>query len=205
MKINEDYSIQVYKIIEKDFEDYDSEKLIKLFREYLKDEMSKEFNEYYNQTVLDKEKINFGTFSYQWSLHLRRNHIDYLNKNYELLKKEIIEKKDINLFYQKFGIDENGRRNKSFCCKLFHTFLPNEFIPLDNPIKDHFELGKFDFLLCEEIVRKGYLMFISKNQEKIKLIRDILSKEEFKFFRVKELSDIRLLDMMYWYILNRRK
>ena len=203
MKINEESSVKVCKIIEKDFEDYDSEKLIKLFREYLKDKRSKDFNEYYNQTVLDKEKINFGTFSNKWALHLRRNHIDYLNKNYELLKKEIIEKKDINLFYQKFGIDKNGRRNKSFCCKLFHTFLPDEFIPLDNPIRDHFKLRKFDFLLCEEIIRIGYLMFISKNHEKIKLVRDVLFSDEFKFFRVKELSDIRLLDMIYWYILNR--
>jgi len=200
------YPIQVYKIIEKDFENYDNEKLIELFRKYLKDKRSIDFVKYYNRTVLDKEKINFGMFSNKWALHLRKNHIDYLDKNYELLKKEILNKKDIYSFYKKFGIDKNGRRNKSFCCKIFHSFLPNEFIPLDNPIRNHFKLKDFNsdhHLWCEQIIRSGYLIFISKNKKKIKLIKEVLSDKEFEFFRIKELSNIRLLDMIYWFILNR--
>ncbi|UZE94286.1 MAG: hypothetical protein IB618_01810 [Candidatus Pacearchaeota archaeon] len=207
-KGNKIYSMQVSKIIEEDFKEYDKEKLIKLFREYFKDKRSIDFVKYYNKTVLDKEKINFGMFSNKWALHLRKSHIDYLDKNYKLLKKEILNKKNIYLFYKKFGIDKSGRRNKSFCCKLFHTFLPNEFIPLDNPIRNHFKLKNFNsdhHLWCEKIIRNGYLIFISKNKEKIKLIKEVLSDKESEFFRIKELSDIRLMDMIYWFILNRRK
>jgi len=208
MEKDKKYSMQVNKIIEEDFKIYNKEKLTKLFREYFEDKRSIDFIKYYNKTVLDKEKINFGMFSNKWALHLRKTHIDYLDKNHELLKKEILNRKDIYSFYKNFGIDKEGRRNKSFCCKLFHSFLPNEFIPLDNPIRNHFKLKNFDsdhHLWCEKIIRRGYSMFISKNKKKIKLIKEVLSNKEFEFFRIKELSGLRLMDMIYWFVLNRAK
>jgi len=209
---DKDLSDIVSEIIKKQFNELNEKKLIILFKGYLLDKRSVSFTEYYHKTVLDKQKIKFGTFSYQWALHLRKKHIEFLDKNYGLIKKKILGKKDIHSFYRKFGIDLYGRKNKSFCCKLFHTFLPHEFIPLDNPITNNFKteiknirkIRNIDFLEWEDIIRNGYLKFASRNKSKIKLIRKVLSRKEFSFFRVDELSDIRLLDLMYWYNLNRK-
>ena len=87
--------------------------------------------------------------------------------------------------------------------KLFHTILPNKFPPLDNPIRKHFKLQRIDFIESLFIVKKGYGLFISDNQDKIQMIRDNLYKTKFKVFRVSELSDLRLLDMYYWLKISR--
>ncbi|MBU0472462.1 MAG: hypothetical protein KKF65_07575 [Nanoarchaeota archaeon] len=212
VKEQEKLSNLVCLIIEKQFKEFDESKLNELFRGYLSDKRSVTFTNYYHETVLDKQKINFGTFSYQWALHLRKKHIEYLDENYELIRKKILEEKDIYSFFRQYGIDQDGRQNKSFCCKLFHTFLPKEFIPLDNPIMKNFKteikkknkITEMHFLEWEDVIRHEYIQFSSKNKSKINLIIKLLLKKEFSFFRVNELSDIRLLDLIYWYNLNRK-
>ena len=37
------------------------------------------------------------------------------------------------------------------------------------------------------------------------MLRNILSKNKFSYLRIKELSDIRILDMHYWFKENREK
>ena len=44
---------------------------------------------------------------------------------------------------------------------------------------------------------------IKENQDKINLIKKLLSKPEFAYLRINELSDIRILDMYYWFKENR--
>ena len=91
----------------------------------------------------------------------------------------------------------------SFCSKLFHTVLPNEFPPVDNPIKNRFNLQNEDFIDSVLIIKKGYELFLEDNQDKIHLIKGVLSKPKFAELRVNELSDIRILDMYYWFKENR--
>jgi len=46
-------------------------------------------------------------------------------------------------------------------------------------------------------------MFIAENPDKITLIRELLSKPKFAYLRINKLSDIRILDMYYWFKENR--
>jgi hypothetical protein len=55
------------------------------------------------------------------------------------------------------------------------------------------------------ILKRGYELFITENQGILSLIRKILSKDKFSYLRVKELSDMRILDMYYWFKGNRMK
>jgi len=125
------------------------------------------------------------------------------DNNFEDRKKEIIKKKDIKDFYNKYCRIE--RNEAAFCAKLFHTVLPNEFPPLDNPIKNHFKLQNTDFIESVLIVKKAYRLFIKENQDKIQMIRTNLSKTKFEIIRINELSDFRLLDMYYWLIISREE
>ncbi|GAH89827.1 unnamed protein product, partial [marine sediment metagenome] len=128
---------------------------------------------------MDKETINFGEFKQQWAIQGMRKYIyqDFDN-NFEERKREIIREKDIINFYNKYCRKE--RNEAAFCCKLFHTILPNEFPPLDNPIRNHFKLHRIDFIESLLIVKKAYELFIKDNQDKIQMIRDILNKPKFK-------------------------
>jgi len=191
-------ALSVKKQIEKDLENIDKQELESFFEGFRNDKRNYSFINYYNKTVLDKTRIKFSEFSYQWALHLPREFYMGFDKNYDTRINEIKLKKEIKSFHDRFCIDNRGKRHGSFCSKLFHTFLPDEFPPVDNPIRKHFGLQNEEFITAVLIIKKGYEMFIEENSKPIRLIKGVLSKDNFSYLRANELSDIRILDMYYW-------
>jgi hypothetical protein len=191
--------------IDQDFRELEGQELEDFFDKFQNDKRTLSFIDYYNRTVLDKEKINFGTFSYQWALHLPKTFYTYFNENFNYLANEIKNNKNLEDFHKHFCITQSGKRMSSFCSKLFHTLLPSEFPPVDNPIRKQFGLQKEDFITSVLIIKRGYELFIQENPKQINLIRTILSKDKFSYLRINRLSDIRILDMYYWFKENREK
>jgi len=188
--------------IEKDFETLNEFELEKFFEKFNEDRRTLSFLEYYNRTVLDNEKINFGEFKRQWAIQgMTRHAFNFFSNNFRMLKEEIQKEKDIKKFFERYCC--TVRREASFCSKLFHTILPDEFPPLDNPIKKKFNLQKEEFVKSVLIIKLGYKMFFEENPNKIDLIRKLLSKSKFTYLMINELSDIRILDMYYWFKENR--
>lgn len=173
---------------------YELERLLNGIRE---DNRVISFIRYYNRTVLDKERFDFGEFKHQWAIQgMNKEVIDYFNSNYDNFKKEIIGEKNLNKFFIRYCC--RVRKEASFCSKLFHTFLPDEFPPLDNPIKKLFHLQNEDFIKSVFIMKNGYRTFSKNQTEIIKSIRTLLLKPQYKYLRGNELSDFRILDMYYW-------
>lgn len=196
-------SILVKEKVEEDFNNMDEQKLIEFFNESKRDNRIVSFIRYYNKTVLDKNKIKFSEFKHQWAIQgMTREVYTYFDENYDELRKEIINDKNIENFFERHCT--KVRREGAFCSKLFHTFLPKEFPPVDNPIRKHFELQNEDFITGVLTIKKGYELFIKENSRLIKLIRKVLSRREFSFLRIDELSDIRILDMYYWFKISRK-
>jgi len=197
-------ALEIKRQIENDIATITAKDLDDFFTKSLADNRTISFINYYNKTVLDKETINFGEFKRQWAIQGMKKHIyqDFDN-HFEERKQEIIREKDITNFYNKYCRKE--RNEAAFCCKLFHTILPNEFSPLDNPIRKHFKLHRIDFIESFRIVKKAYELFIKDNQDIIKMIRDNLYNTKFKIIRITELSNLRLLDMYYWLKISRKK
>ncbi|MEK6953067.1 MAG: hypothetical protein AABX29_08700 [Nanoarchaeota archaeon] len=192
----------VKKQIEEDFQALNEEELEGFFEKFKEDKRTLSFLEYYNRSVLDKEKIDFGEFKRQWAIQgMTKEVFNFFNANFDKLKEEIKKEKDIKIFFKKYCC--TVRKEASFCSKLFHTILPEEFPPVDNPIKKKFHLQKEEFIKSVLIIKRGYELFIKENQDKINLIRKILSKPKFAYLRINELSDIRILDMYYWFKENR--
>ena len=188
--------------IEKDFSAFDKSELEQFFKKFEKDNRTCSFLKYYNKTVLDKEKINFGEFKRQWAIQgMTRKVFDSFTNNFDKRKEEIKKEKDIKMFFKKYCC--TVRREGSFCSKLFHTILPDEFPPVDRAIKTKFRLQNEEFIKSVLIIKQGYGLFIKENQDKIDLFRKLLSKPKFAYLRINELSDIRILDMYYWFKENR--
>ena len=188
--------------IEKDFNALDESELEEFFKKFKDDNRTLSFLEYYNKSVLDKEKINFGEFKRQWAIQgMTREVFNFFTENFDKLKEEIKKERDIKTFFEKYCC--TVRKEASFCSKLFHTILPDEFPPVDNPIKKKFHLQKEEFIKSVLIIKREYQLFIKENQDKINLIKKLLSKPEFAYLRINELSDIRILDMYYWFKENR--
>jgi len=195
-------ALEVKRLIENDIVTLTAKDLDDFFTKSLADNRTVSFTNYYNRTVLDKETINFGEFKQQWAIQGMKRHIyQAFDKHFDERKQEIIREKDIKNFFNKYCRIE--RNEAAFCCKLFHTVLPNEFPPLDNPIRRHFKLQRIDFIESLLIVKKAYELFIRENEFKIKMIRNNLNKPRFKILRINELSNLRLLDMYYWLKISR--
>ena len=188
--------------IEEDFNALNESELEEFFEKFKGDKRTLSFLSYYNKSVLDKEKIDFGEFKRQWAIQgMTREVINFFNDNFDKFKEEIKKERDIRKFFKKYCC--RIRREASFCSKLFHTMLPDEFPPVDNPIKKKFHLQKEEFIKSVLIIKQGYKLFIEQNPDKINLIRKLLSKPKFAYLRINELSDIRILDMYYWFKENR--
>ncbi len=194
----------VSRQIEEDFSKLNGQEIENFFDKFLKEDGNLNFIEYYNRTVLDKEKINFGEFKSRWGIQgMKKDFYKYFDENYDKLKAEIATKQDIRGFFEKYCTKE--RNEYTFCTKLFHTILPAEFPPVDNAIRCGFGLETEDFITSALMIRRGYELFSEENQQSIAKIRNVLSKEKFAHFRVNELSDMRILDMYYWFKENRDK
>ena len=192
----------VKKQIEEDFKVFNEQELEAFFEKFKEDKRTLSFLEYYNRSVLDKEKIDFGEFKGQWGIQgMTKEVFNFFNANFDKLKEEITKEKDIKTFFEKYCC--TVRKEASFCSKLFHTILPDEFPPVDNPIRNKFHLQKEEFIKSVLIIKRGYELFIEENQDKILLIRKLLSKPKFVYLRINELSNIRILDMYYWFKENR--
>jgi hypothetical protein len=175
-----------------------------LFSSFKLDQRTQSFIAYYNRTVLDKERIRFGEFKHQWAIQgMSSPVIKYFDDNYDALRDEILEERNIKKFYLRHCI--SVRKEASFCSKLFHTHLPNDFPPLDNPIRNRFNLGKDEFINSVLIVKEAYKQFIEDNWVYIKMVRSILAEPRYSYLRASELSDIRIIDMYLWFKENRQK
>lgn len=194
--------LSVKKQIGKDFLNMNAKKIENFFEDFLKDRRNKSFIDYYNRTVLDKEKIYFGEFRYQWGLHLTRQFYTFFDENFGKLKKEITKEKNIGKFFQKYC--SFPRREAIFCSKIFHTVLPKEFPPVDNAIKNNFGLN-VGLIDAVSIIKEGYKSFIKENPKLIRNVRKVLTQSKFDYLRAKELSDIRILDMYYWFSENHKQ
>lgn len=169
------------------------------------------FQQYYFQTIDDKEfYLNnnfFKQFKFQYSLQGIDN--DFLNRLEEskpylldLITNDEIEK----LYLDNFRKAELKRKEKvqysdlaSFFAKFVHTFNPHKYCALDNPIRNHFKLGKESFYLSFLIISSQYKKWCEENQPIVEVIKSELksidSKEIIDFER---LTDLKLLDMIFW-------
>jgi len=196
------------KLIEEKIKNYlnklDEEKIESFFDRYKKDKTFP-FIKYYNKTVLDEGRIDFGEFKYWWGLQgLPERVYGYFDENYDRIIEEIKRERNIEKFFNKYckagnKITNSKRNEVVFCSKLFHTILPCEYPPVDRRILEEFELSSAIGNVL--IVKKAYENSIKDrgNKNKLDIIRKVLSKDKFSEFRVDKLSDMRILDMFYWY------
>lgn len=157
--------------------------------------------EYYSSTTFFKE------FKKQYSLQGIDN--AYLAR-LESRKKEILqyirEGKLAQLYFDVFKrssiMQRSGLIEKdlgSFFAKLVHTFKPDEYCALDNPIKDYFGLRKESFFMAFTIISTVYKQWASDNEGLMKVIREkFIAIDSEKQIQHESLTDLKVLDLIFW-------
>lgn len=177
------------------------------------------FQVYYFDTL--NNEINFfksNDFFRQFKKQYALQGIDnaFLDK-LEIIKSEILklirDNNIVKLYFDffkkaqvKYGDKEIEKDLGSFFAKLVHTFCPNDYCALDNPIKIHFGLSKESFFIAFIIISDTYKLWAYDNKELIKCIRDkILTFDIGNILKSDNLTDLKILDLIFWSIANQKK
>ena len=179
---------------------------------YFQKSKSRNFQLYYFKTLNNSDSFHgeqnfFREFKRQYSLQGIDN--EFLDK-LESEKVEIlncIRQNDLaKLYLEKFRYAKLKHRGNiritdlsSFFAKIVHTFNPENYCALDNPIKNYFKLDKESFYLSFLVISSEYKNWAIQNQNTIKLLKSkIETLDTDKVIDLNKLTDLKLLDLIFW-------
>jgi len=204
----------VYDKIQKELNKDTLEEVVQvdLYKAHIENKVSARFQEYYFQTLNNEQHYFaatdfFRTFKKRYSLQgIDNGYLDRL----EECKAEILQliRNDnlAKLYFDKFNkaVIKHGDNFKekdlgSFFAKLIHTFRPEEYCALDNPIKKFFGLGRESFFVTFIIISEEYKHWTRDNHELVQMIRQRFQMADTtKVLKHEYLTDLKLLDLIFW-------
>lgn len=187
-----------------------------LVKAHIENKASASFQSYYFETLKNEEEFYksidfFRQFKRQYSLQgIDNKYLDRLESHKQKIL-EAIHNNLVQLYFDFFNKAEikhgNGFKEKdlgSFFAKLVHTFRPNEFCALDNPIKNYFGLKKESFFISFIIISDEYKHWATENQQTILTIKEKFRlADKSRTLNHDLLTDLKLLDLIFWSKANR--
>jgi len=183
-----------------------------LYKAHVTDKKSAKFQEYYFKTLNNErefcESSNFfQQFKKQYSLQgIDNKYLGRLEARKPEILKYIREEKLAELYFDFFKRSEIKHGDHfiekdlgSFFAKLVHTFRPNDYCALDNPIKNYLGLSRESFFLAFSVISNEYKQWSTDNKELLLTIRN-----QFKLLdtncQIKhdQITDMKLLDLIFW-------
>jgi len=211
----------VYEKISEEINEKTIDRIINenLYNSHIKNIKSANFQNYYFET-LNNENMFFNSsnffrqFKMQYALQgIDNNYLDNLGKNKReiitLIRKDSLAQLYFETFYKTRIKHKDSFKEKnlgSFFAKLVHTFQPDKYCALDNPIKEYFGLLKESFFISFLIISKEYANWGKNNQKIIETIKTklrIVDKKEI--IKQEKLTDLKLLDLIFWSKANEKK
>lgn len=160
-----------------------------------------------NQDYYLKSQGFFREFKQQYSL--QGIDLDYLS-TLESSKENILElllshraaEVYLNFFAKakvKHGKEFRVKNLGSFYAKTVHTFMPEEYCALDNPIKNHLGLKHESFFVAHYIISEAYKTWAIENQDLIGHLKSEIQKHEWsQVIEFNKLTDLKILDVIFW-------
>ncbi len=179
---------------------------------HISDAKSSKFQRYYFHTVNEEQLyLNasdfFRQFKSQYSLQgIDNQYLDMLENNKtEILR--LIRGDELTQLYfgyfckvkLKYGDKFMEKDLGSFFAKLVHTFRPEDYCALDNPIKIYFGLTKESFFMSFQVISKVYADWANSHREMLNIIRQrLIQIDNNKLIKQEKLTDLKLLDLIFW-------
>jgi hypothetical protein len=200
-KISDDINEgSIDKIIEKILKICEDEKKFINFQEYY-------FTILENKKYLLKEPNFFREFKVKYSIQvIDKEYLDDLENHKSEIYNRIINNQLSELYFERFYKakikTKNGYTLKnlgSFFSKLVHTYSPNEYCALDNPIKNYFGLKYESFYTSFIVISSAYKNWVLENEDLIKTLRYKFEQKDINgYFEHDKISDMKLLDLIFW-------
>lgn len=192
---------------------------VHLYQAHIVNPGSANFQNYYFKTLNDVQGYSqtntfFKNFKYQYGLQgIDNGFLTYLENNKEEILK-LIKNDDLVILYFKFfkkaklkwGSGHRFSEQGSFFSKLVHTFNPDNYCALDNPVKEYFDLKKESFFHSFLALSSAYKIWSSENQETLTDVRErFIRQDKNKSIHHTQVTDLKLLDLIFWSKANKLK
>lgn len=183
---------------------------------HFKDPISRAFQEYYCKIVSNREDFLsnpnfFHEFKQKYSLQgIDGEHLAQLEQEKKKIL-QLIADDDLPKLYYDFFADVSLKHAKgvvkrtlaSFFAKFAHTFSPNKYCALDNPIKDYLGLRREGFYIAFVVISQAYKEWASENPRLMRQIRMELENNKIGKSFSDKMTDLKLLDLIFWYQANK--
>lgn len=209
----------VYQKISEEINEYTKpESFDDCFGFHISDTKSANFQRYYFQTINNdglflSSADFFRQFKTQYSLQgIDNGFLDKLEKDkpeiLRLIRGNNLSQLYFDFFYKaklKHGDGFVEKDLGSFFAKLVHTFNPENYSALDNPIKDYFGLSKESFFISFQVISKSYADWGNQHQSIVNELKQRLKKiDRQNIIHQEKLTNLKLLDLIFWSKANKR-
>jgi hypothetical protein len=196
--------------------DYNTKQVAeKAFKYHFTDEKSLAFQKYYIATVANQGAFLYSSdffriFKQQYALQgVDSDFLGRLEREkraiLDLIIKDDLASLYFGFFFQvrlKHGDEIVHKDLGSFFAKLVHTFSPEKYCALDNPIKDYLGLGKESFFVSFVIISQSYREWAQENPDLMGQISNELKGTLPAEFYSSKMTNLKLLDLIFWYQAN---
>lgn len=173
------------------------------------------FQEYYCKTISNRGHFLstpnfFRIFKQKYALQgIDGKHLDQLEREKGKIL-QLIDNDELPKLYKEFFLDvllQHGeivvpRTLGSFFAKLTHTFNPDRYCALDNPIKDYLGLRRESFYIAFVVISQAYSEWASENTQQMQQIRIELENSLIGKSFSNKMTDLKLFDLIFWYLAN---
>jgi hypothetical protein len=186
------------------------------FAFHFADENSLSFQKYYVQSIANRDAFLssnnfFRIFKQKYALQgIDNNFLDTLENQKNIILRHIDDNNLAILYFNFFanaklqhGETTINKNLGSFFSKLVHTFCPDKFCALDNPIKNYFGLGKESFYVAFIIVSNAYQEWANENYILMPQIRNEFDNNPIANPYSLKMTNLKLLDLIFWYEANK--
>lgn len=178
---------------------------------FSQNQSSSDFQEYYYSMVANRKeflssKDFFRSFKQKYSLQgIDTIYLDRLEDEKKHIL-QLIDSSELAILYFRYFAKaqiQHGQKTitkclGSFFAKLVHSFRPEEYCALDNPIKRHFGLDGESFYIAFTIVSSAYTEWASENPHLIRQIRNELELTPSGKSYGNKTTNLKLLDLIFW-------
>lgn len=163
----------------------------------------KKFQEYYFRTLnnteifLSPEKF-FEKFRQHYSLlGISSDGIDKLEHDKSIILDLIHQDNISKLYFEHFATGE--KHFGSFFTKIVHTFNPDNYCAVDNPIKEYFELNRESYFISLLVISSAFKNWANKNRPRIDSIRkELKNADKNNLLQHDKITDMKLLNLIFW-------
>jgi len=179
---------------------------------HLTDTRSARFQMYYFRTIANESYFNktnsfFRDFKSQYSLQgIDNNFLNQLEGRKIEILQAIHNEELVKLYFETFRKAKIKYKNVtkekdlgSFFAKLVHTFNPEKYCALDNPIKNYLGLGKDSFFIAFIVISQAYREWSDNNKDLIDKIRKgLIIIDKSNKLPNDKITNLKLLDLIFW-------